>query len=82
MVHYCVLKVSEMSGNLYKLVNWLCLCAHAQAMTEMLKQLNYILTILNGYTGCTKKMHHSDLYPIPVLEVGFYFFTCVLNSEF
>ena len=25
-----------------------------------------------------KKMHHSDLYPISVLEVRFYFFTCVL----
>ena len=28
--------------------------------------------------GAPKKMHHSDLYPISVLEVGFYFFACVL----
>ena len=30
--------------------------------------------------GAPKKMHHSDLYPISVLEVGFYFFTYVLES--
>ena len=28
--------------------------------------------------GAPKKMHHSDLYTISVLEVGFYFFACVL----
>ena len=28
--------------------------------------------------GAPKKMHHSDLYPISVLEAGFYFFTCAL----
>ena len=28
--------------------------------------------------GAPKKMHHSDLYPISVLEVGFNFFACVL----
>ena len=28
--------------------------------------------------GAPKKMHHSDLYPISVLEVGFNLFTCVL----
>ena len=52
---------------------------------------HYIFTIVmcnvcaNGkytYTGCTKKMYHSDLYPISVLVVGFYFFTYVLESEF
>ena len=32
--------------------------------------------------GAPKKMHHSNLYPISVLEVRFYFFTCVLDSEF
>ena len=29
-----------------------------------------------------KKMQHSDLYLISVLEAGFYFFTYVLESEF
>ena len=38
--------------------------------------------IVINIQGAPKKMHHSDLYPISVLEVGFYFFTCVLNSEF
>ena len=32
--------------------------------------------------GAPKKMQHSDLYLISVLEAGLYFFTCVLESEF
>ena len=32
--------------------------------------------------GAPKKMQHSDLYLISLLEVGFYFFIYVLESAF
>ena len=32
--------------------------------------------------GAPKKMHHSDLYPISVLEVGFYFSCVFYNQNF
>ena len=35
-------------------------------------------SLTDSLQGAPKKMHHSDLYPISVLEVAFYFFTCVL----
>ena len=38
--------------------------------------------VIDNIQGAPKKMHHSDLYTISVLEVEFYFFTCVLNLEF
>ena len=34
------------------------------------------------YTGCPKKMQHSDFSLRSVLEVQFNFFTCVTESEF
>ena len=39
-------------------------------------------TIFNSIQGAPKKMQHSDLYLICVLEVGFCFSTYVLESEF
>ena len=32
--------------------------------------------------GAPKKMHHSNLYPISVLEVGFYFLHVFFNQNF
>ena len=40
-----------------------------------------IHSILDDLQGAPKKMHHSNLYLISVLKVGFYFFTYVLESE-
>ena len=39
-----------------------------------------ICNVLNSLQGAPKKMYHSDLYPISVLEVGFYNFTYALES--
>ena len=40
------------------------------------------LTCHVNIQGAPKKMYHSYLYLISVLEVGLYFFTCVIDSEF
>ena len=37
------------------------------------------VSIHENIQGAPKKMYHSDLYPISVLEVGLYFFTYVLE---
>ena len=46
------------------------------------KRLHSMCTLRVYIQGAPKEMYHSDLYPISVLEVGFYFFTYVLESEF
>ena len=56
------------------------LCCSYQTITNQ----QFPLTRKWGWSiqGAPKKMHHSDVYHISVLEVGFFFFTCVLESEF
>ena len=53
------------------------LYSNALCWSSTLKHKDICETLYN-VQGAPKKMHHSDLYPISVLEVGFYFFTCVL----
>ena len=41
-----------------------------------------ILKMPAGKCRVTQKMHHKDFKLKSVLEVGFYFSACVLDSEF
>ena len=71
--------------------NWKCRFSLKTAELWMRRQtrastavafFDVIIKLFVKYTGCTRKMHHSNLYPISLLEVIFFFFTCALNSKF
>ena len=75
---YNVWKIWKNAQRCVKCANCVKMCKICQVCKICLNSVKCVIYV----QGAPKKMHHSDLYPISVLEVGFYFFTCVLDSEF